>query len=334
MDHGWRIRSIDIRGGFLEGTSVPLPSGLTCIIGPRGSGKSTLAEAIRYALTGNERADKARKELFQSNLSRAVMNVTTAPTTDGNAYVIRREARQPPLVSTSNGIAIQNVDLDRGTFLPFDGYTSKEIEDIADEQLSGARRALVDDLEPVRMPALRDAIQRALRSLESNADEVRSCRREQRSLIEEEQSLAHVRELLAGLPEPSADDVTAKHMQEAARQIGHNTAEKKNLAAAKARVIELTRDILVFGQKVTNLSIPVSITASTNYPFTKSVTDDLTSAASRIDVKVSEIEQILRRLSEDLAVSTSTVEAIHQQQSTDFAALKDEDLHATQAARE
>lgn len=334
MDERWRLRNVEIRGGFLDGTSVAVPPGLTCIIGPRGSGKSTLAEAIRYALTGNERADKLRKELFQSNLSRAVINVTTAPTTDGNAYVIRREARQPPLVSTSGGIAIQNVDLDRGTFLPLDGYSSKEIEDLADEQLSGARRALVDDLEPTRMAALREAVQRALRALEANADDIQSCRREVFSLVEEEQSLAHVRELLVGLPEPSPDDVTAKRMQEAARQIGHNAAEKKNVAVARARILELSRDINLFGQKATNVGSPVSVAGSTNDSLTKTVNEQLASAASRVDMKVTEIEHILQRLGEDLVVSAAALDAAHQQQANDFAALKDEDLHATHAARE
>jgi ABC-type cobalamin/Fe3+-siderophores transport system ATPase subunit len=334
MDQSWRIRSVDIRGGFLDGIGVAFPAGLTCIIGPRGSGKSTLAEAVRYAFTGTDRADKLRKDLFQSNLSRAVISVTTAPTSDGNAYVIRREARQPSLVSTLGGIAIQNVDLDRGTFLPFDGYSSKEIEDIADEALSGARRALVDDLEPVRMAALRDAVQRALRALESNADDIRSCRRENTSLVEEEQSLAHVRELLGGLPPPAQDDVAAKRVQEAARQTGHNSAEKKNVAAAKARIVELSREISSFGQKVANLSVTISVNGSTNYLMTTTVNDHLASAASRIDERVTDIEQILQRLAEDLAASTASLDAVHQQQASDFAAIKDEDLHATQAARE
>jgi len=333
MDQRWRIRNVEVRGGFLDGTSVALPAGLTCIIGARGSGKSTFAEAVRYAITGNELADKQRKELFQSNLSRAVISVTSALTADGNAYVIRREARQPALVSTSAGIAVQNVDLERGTFLPLDGYSSKEIEELADEAFSGARRTLVDDLEPVRMPSLRDVAQRALRALESNADDVRSCRREKESLVESEQSLTHVRGLLAGLPAPAPDDMTAKRMQEEARQIGYNAAEKKTISAAKTRISELAREISAFGQKATLLSTAVSVNGSANTRSTKELDNQLSAAAARIDVNVTEIEHILQDAAERLTASAASLDAEHRQQDGDFAALKDENVLATEAAR-
>jgi len=123
-------------------------------------------------------------------------------------------------------------------------------------------------------------------------------------------------------------------MQQAARQIGHNTAEKKNVTAAKARIVELSREISSFGQKVTNLNSPVSVNGSNNAGLTKAVDENLASTVSRIDVKVTDIEQILQRLSEELTASTASLDIVHQQQASDFAALKDEDLHATQAARE
>lgn len=333
MDERWRIKRVEVRGGFLDGTNIELPVGLTCIIGPRGSGKSTLAEAIRYALTGVG-TQKDRKELFQSNLSRAVVTVATAPTGDGNAYVVRREGRQPALVSTAGGLAIQNVDLDRGTFLPLDGYMSKEIEEFADEAFAGARRALIDDLELIRMPALRDSAQRALRSLQSNADDVRSCRREKQSLIEEEQSLAHVPELLAGLPAPAPGDTTSQRMHDAARQAGYNTAEKKNVSSAHARINELLRDIAAFKQRASSLATTVSVLGSANTAITKGIDDDLSETSLRVESNSNAIEEILNHAAERLTTSAEQLESMHQQETAAFAALRDANVQATEAARE
>src|SRR5258705_6418771 len=120
MDERWCLEAIEVRNGFLDGLSVNFPRGLTCIIGPRGSGKSTLAEAIRYALTGVDNARKERVELYKTNLSRSVVIARTYATTDGNAYVVRREPRQSPIVATAAGRALPSLDLDRGTFLPID----------------------------------------------------------------------------------------------------------------------------------------------------------------------------------------------------------------------
>jgi ABC-type cobalamin/Fe3+-siderophores transport system ATPase subunit len=334
MDERWRIRSLEVRGGFLDGLNILLPPGLTCIIGPRGSGKSTLAEALRYAVTGNERAAKPRQELFRSNLARAVVTLTTAQTTDGNAYIVRREARQPPLVSTVAGVAIQNVDLDRGTFLPLDGYSSLEIEELADEALSDARRALVDDLEPAAMSELRDVALRALRALESNADQVRRCKRTITDLREEEQSLAHVRERLAGLPTPAPDDVAAKRLQEAARQTSLNTAETKSAAAARTRIGELLREIRAFAQRATFLASPISVAGSRNSALTAKADAELADAASTIEDGVAALEEVLNKAAARLDVITGDLQRAHHQQATEFAAVRDENMVATEAARE
>jgi energy-coupling factor transporter ATP-binding protein EcfA2 len=332
MDERWRIRKVEIRGGFLDGISLELPGGLTCIIGPRGSGKSTFAEAVRYALTGAG-THKDRKELYQSNLSRAVVTVGTAPIGEGIAYIIRREGRQPALVSTSGGMAIQ-VDLDRGTFLPLDGYISKEIEEYADEAFGGARRALIDDLEPVRMPVLRDDAQRTLRSLHSNADDIRSCRREKESLVEEEQSLAHVPDLLAALPAPAPGDTTAQRLQEAARQAGYNSAEKKSVAAATDRLIQLSREIVAFRQRSASLATTVFVAESANAPATRDIDHELSKVASRLDSGLGDIEDILNGAVECVSASREELEHRHQQQAADFASLKDANVQATEAARD
>jgi len=334
MDQRWRIGTVEIRGGFLDGTILTLPPGLTCIIGPRGSGKSTLAEAIRFALAGNAGADKQRKDLFQSNLARAVVTITTAAMSDGSSYVVRREAQHPALVSTAAGVALPNLDLERGSFLPVDAYSSKEIEDLADRTFSGARRALIDELRPSRMPALRDDAQRALRVLDSNAADLRSCRRDLRAAVEEAQALAHVRERLAALPPPAADDLSARRMQEALRQSGFNLTEKKNLAGARDRTTSLARKIRELAEQGLLLGTRVSVAGSVNAPFMDSLDERLSSDVSQLAKRISEIENILTATLEHIDKSAATLEDMHRQQALDLAEIRSQDVAASEAAKE
>jgi hypothetical protein len=43
-----RILSLEVEGGFLDGTRLDFSDGLNCIIGGRGTGKTTVVEFIRY----------------------------------------------------------------------------------------------------------------------------------------------------------------------------------------------------------------------------------------------------------------------------------------------
>jgi hypothetical protein len=106
------FRSNRDHGRFFAGLSLRLPPGLACIIGPRGSGKSTLIEAFRYGMGGLSGASKGRADLIQANLGAAIITVRTAPDNQGVAHLIRRSLRQPPTLSTADGKAISEIDLD------------------------------------------------------------------------------------------------------------------------------------------------------------------------------------------------------------------------------
>ena len=142
----WVVERIEISGGFLPGLSVNLPPGLTCIIGARGSGKSTLAESLRFALGGLAAAPKHCADLVQANLAGGALVTVTALADGSSRYTIKRGLKQSPVLVTADGRAINTVDLDRGTFLPVDAYSSVEIEAIADEVLGDKRRSLLDEL--------------------------------------------------------------------------------------------------------------------------------------------------------------------------------------------
>src|SRR5438552_6075485 len=166
----WLVEKIEISGGFLPGLSVNIPGGLTCIIGARGSGKSTLAEALRFAICGTSAAPKHCIDLIQANLAGGALVTITALAEGSNRYTIKRGLRQQPVLLTSDGRTINTVDLDRGTFLPLDAYSSIEIEAIADEVLGQTRRNLLDELRNEQMRTIHLSLAESARALDRSEE--------------------------------------------------------------------------------------------------------------------------------------------------------------------
>jgi energy-coupling factor transporter ATP-binding protein EcfA2 len=204
----WLIEKIEISGGFLPGLSVHLPPGLTCIIGARGSGKSTFAEAVRFALCGISAVPKHCVDLIQANLAGGALVTITGTAEGANRYTIKRGLKQNPVLVTSDGRAINTVDVDRGTFLPLDAYSSLEIEEIADEVLGHKRRNLLDELRGDQMRTIHLSLGETTRALEANADRIRTAQRAIDDLTEQIEELGDVRVRLSALT-PSEDESAA-----------------------------------------------------------------------------------------------------------------------------
>ncbi|MCU1261361.1 MAG: hypothetical protein JWO80_4246 [Bryobacterales bacterium] len=217
-EYMWVIEKIEISGGFLPGLSVNIPPGLTCIIGARGSGKSTLAEAVRFAVCGMSAAPKNCADLVQANLAGGALVTITALAEGSNRYTIKRGLKQNLVLLTSDGRAINTVDLDRGTFLPLDAYSSLEIEAIADEVLGDKRRNLLDELRSEQMRTIHLSLAESTRALETNADRIRSAQKTIEDLTEQMEELGDVRTGLNALApsdrESSTDFVRLSRQQQ------------------------------------------------------------------------------------------------------------------------
>ena len=126
--------------------------------------------------------------------------VTITALADGsNRYTIKRGLKQNPVLLTSDGRAINTVDLDRGTFLPLDAYSSLEIETIADEALGHKRRNLLDDLRSEQMRSIHLSLGESARALETNADRIRTAQRSIGDLTKQIEELGDVRGRLSEL---------------------------------------------------------------------------------------------------------------------------------------
>jgi serine phosphatase RsbU (regulator of sigma subunit) len=195
-----------------------IPRGLTCIIGPRGSGKSTLAEALRFAVCGSSAAPKQCVDLIQANLAGGALVTVTALAEGSGRYTIKRGLKQQPVLLNSDGKTIHTVDLDRGTFLPMDAYSSPEIEAIADEVLGQKRRNLLDELRSEQMRTIHLSLAESARALDASADRIRTTQRTIQDLTEQIEELGDVRAQLSAIVasdrEPTADFVRLSRQQQ------------------------------------------------------------------------------------------------------------------------
>lgn len=221
----WEIDRVQISGGFLADVNLQFPSGLTCIIGPRGSGKSTLAEAINLALSGlPPTASKARQDLTKANLGTSILSLTTKLSNTRGGYTIRRGYGQTPVLTASDERPITSVDLDRGTFLPLDAYSSLEIEAIADETLGPKRRLLLDELCASDMEQIHLQLSGHGRSLQANAEAIVATESRIKDITERLEELGDVKSRVEGLPTAGTLDgspefqAASKQHQESARE--------------------------------------------------------------------------------------------------------------------
>lgn len=335
MEENWHLDRVEIRGGFLQEIDLSLPPGLTCIIGPRGSGKSTFAEAVRYGMAGLENAPKSRVDLYRANLAKAVVMLHTSPSADGNSYSIRREGRQQAILTTTDGRVLSSVDLDRGTFLPFEGYSSAEIEEIAEERLGPKRRTLLDDLRPNDVLSSLAQLSAAKRELAANADEVRAQRRAIEGLNEQIQMLADAPDRLAALgPAPDdGNDTTA--LQEAAGQDQMNRSEKKYVEDLTVSLTELAKFaeefIATFDLK---LSQSVTVENSQNRNVTAQVDQKVTHLLDTVRPNISAIREAIALASAHITPVAEQLDHAHLEQRAAYARLREENKAVGEAFRE
>src|SRR5215475_14520127 len=243
----WFIEKIEITGGFLPGLMVDLPQGLTCIIGPRGSGKSTLAEALRFAVSGTSAAPRQSVDLMQANLAGGALVTVAALAEGANRYTIKRGLKQQPVLLGSDGRTINTVDIDRGTFLPLDAYSSPEIEAIADEVLGQKRRNLLDELRSEQMHTIHLSLAESARALDANADRIRTAQRTIQDLTEQTEELGDVRARLSALApsdvEPTPDFVRLSRQQQLnEREIANLDAADRDLRTLGKTADQLRKD--------------------------------------------------------------------------------------------
>ena len=328
----WVVEKIEISGGFLPGLTVNIPPGLTCIIGARGSGKSTLAEAVRFALCGVSAAPKHCADLIQANLAGGALVTITALADGSNRYTIKRGLKQSPVLLTSDGRAINTVDLDRGTFLPLDAYSSLEIEAIADEALGHKRRNLLDELRSEQMRSIHMSLGDGARALDANADRIRTVQRTIGDLTEQMEELGDVRARLNALgpsDRESAEDFVrlSRQQQLDQREIAKLDSADRDLKTLTDSLERLRREAQnVFAARLTDEQ---SANADTLRRYDKL----LAASMAPVEKHLSAIQTKIRDAQGVLAQARRCITDIHTSHAGDLAKLNALNQAASEQAR-
>jgi DNA repair exonuclease SbcCD ATPase subunit len=328
----WVVEKIEISGGFLPGLSIRIPQGLTCIIGARGSGKSTLAEAVRFALCGISAAPKHCADLIQANLAGGALVTITAVADGSNRYTIKRGLKQNPVLLTSDGRAINTVDLDRGTFLPLDVYSSPEIEAIADEALGHKRRNLLDELRSEHMRSIQLSLAETARALETNADRIRTAQRTIDDLTEQREELGDVRARLSALApsdRESAEDFVrlSRQQQLEQREIAKLDSADRDLKALGETLERLRKEAQnVFAARLTEEQ---SANAETLRRYDKL----LAALLAPVEKHIGAIQGRIREADGTLAQAREGVAEVHTSHANDLAKLTALNQAASEQAR-
>jgi energy-coupling factor transporter ATP-binding protein EcfA2 len=328
----WLVEKIEVSGGFLPGLSVNIPPGLTCIIGARGSGKSTLAEAVRFALCGLSTAPKPCADLIQANLAGGALVTITASADGSNRYTIRRALKQNPVLLTSDGRTINSVDLDRGTFLPLDAYSSLEIEAIADEVLGQKRRSLLDELRSDQMRNIQLSLGESTRALEANADRIRTTQRTIQDLTEQIEELGDVRARLSAISpadrESGADFGRLSRQQQLnQREIAKLDSAERDLKTLAQTLDQLRREALsVFAARLAE-------DQSTNADALRPYDDRLAASRGPVEKHISAIQTRIREAQGSLAEARERITEIHTNHAGEMTKLAALNQAASEQAR-
>jgi hypothetical protein len=202
---------------------------------------------LRFAVCGAAAAPKHCVDLIQANLAGGALVTITGLAEGSGRYTIKRGLKQQPVLLTSDGRTISTVDLDRGTFLPLDAYSSSEIEAIADEVLGQKRRNLLDELRSEQMRTIHLSLAESARALDANADRIRTAQRTIQDLTEQTEELGDVRARLSALApsdrEPTPDFVRLSRQQQFnEREIAKLDAADRDLRTLGQTVDQLRRD--------------------------------------------------------------------------------------------
>lgn len=325
----WAIDRVSIAGGFLSNLDLQFPSGLICVIGPRGSGKSTLAEAIRLALAGIPAStSRSRLDLLKANLSDSVLALTTKAGTERGGYTVRRTYGQTAIVTAPDGRPATTIDLDRGTFLPLDAYSSIDIEAIADETLGSKRRSLLDDLCTNDMQQIHAEMSDHSRALEANAEGVRSVERKIAELNERIEELGDVAANLTALPSAAKVKGTPE-FQAASTQKQINEMEAEHFSEAMMTVREFQADVVALLQRArANAAAKTAVQESVNLQLLKDVDLKTRDLWVSLDQGLTDLERALAARIRELEHLSTKLKGAHAGQEGKYLAVQQENLEA------
>ncbi len=224
------------------------------------------------------------------------------------------------------------MDLDRGTFLPLDAYSSLEIEAIADEALGHKRRNLLDELRSEQMRSIHLSLAESARALEANADRIRTAQRTIDDLTEQIEELGDVRARLSALA-PS-DSESAENFVHLSRQQQMDQREIAKLDSADRDLKTLGETVEQLRREAQNVFVArLTEEQSANADTLRRYDKLLVASMGPIEKHISAIQTRVHEAQGVLAQARQSVAEIHTSHAGDLARLNALNQAASEQAR-
>jgi hypothetical protein len=270
-------------------------------------------------------------DLLKANLGGSVLTLTTKPGADRGGFIVRRTYGQTAIITAADGRPVTTVDLDRGTFLPLDAYSSLDIEGIADESLGSKRRALLDDLCASEMQQIHRNLSDQRRSLEANAESIKSIQRKISEITEQMEELGDVKAKLAALP-PVGNRQGTPEFQSASKQKHLNDKEASSLSDAVQKLQRLGQELpAIVAQTKTGIARPLVVSDSANEPLLKRADQALDSMWNALDQAISAASQAVKAAEKELSVVFQKLRESHATQEAKYLSLQQQNQEAVKA---
>jgi DNA repair ATPase RecN len=193
-----KIKSLEVKGGFLDGIKIEFDDNLNCLIGGRGTGKTTVIEFIRYALGKmpdrqiSSSQYRSIDRLIRNNLGSGRLRLEIE-TLNGLSYTIERTLDEEMLIFDEKGNPT-NISLDKGILFNAEIYSQNEIEDIANDPYFQLK--LIDKFIAEEITEIEKDITVTTRALDQNAIEILQLHKDIDTLEEQLSELPNITEKL------------------------------------------------------------------------------------------------------------------------------------------
>ena len=333
----YRIRSITVSGGFLDGAEFKFTDGLNCFIGARGAGKTTVVELIRYTLDllpprDTQLGERRRIEsLVEKNLAGGRVDVAIE-TRDGVGYVVRRVAGEEPIVVCGDGRPTDICPTASG-FLRADVYSQNEVETIADHSLS--QLVLMDNFEPDRIAEINASVQAVRTELVANATRLLPLVAQIAAIGDELATLTGIDEKLkqfAATAGNGSDVINRAHGLKSLRD-----RERRAVGGARQILDDYAKDVRALTGRIQRHAVQSFVDDISRGPNTEIVNrarQTISECAAEVDRHMVAIEKELAKTATAVDAASQELRSVHQEQELAFQSLLEKDKEARDQAAE
>ena len=211
MPSSHRIRTLKVKGGFLEGTAFNFSNHLNCIIGGRGTGKTTVIEFIRYALNLKDEGRLSPKKsldlekLIQANLAGGHLDINLRTKSDIHYNAKRKSNEDKNIIYDESGNPLQ-ISFGRNQVFDAEIFSQNDIENAAVDPESQIK--ILDQFRESDLAEIEREISELLQKLVANSSGILGYERQLTGFEDDQEEIGGIEEKLKAIKIEAGDDNT------------------------------------------------------------------------------------------------------------------------------